>query len=967
MGLASATTARLMHPVSAGFFHGRTPCRQGERDGMVQGMIAFLHMRWPSRWRAIAAPHIHHQAVLVACCLALQGCGTAPPATSGGPGPGAVAAGVPGSAQAGQAAPFEQVIKGAERQAGLLPIWKRQDKLWIELSPQMLGKPLFLSPKLATGIGEAGVLGGLMQSRYAQVGRPQWVEFRKVQQQVQLVAVNTAYTAASGTPQAKAVQAAFSPSLLAAVPLASAPDAKTGAVLIDASALWLNDVLGMALHLQRSYRQSYGFDARQSSVSQARSSEQAAVFEVTQHFATASIAVPTPGAPPGTPVSTVPTAVPDPRSLFVNVHYTLTPLPEQPMPRRKADQRVGYFTSSVADFTDDLARTPRRQFINRWRLAKKDPDAALSEPVQAIVFWLDPTIPDAYRATITEGVLAWNQAFEAIGFKNAIEVRTPPTDQPFDTLQTGHTSIRWMTNAQPAFGAIGPSHVDPRSGEILDAHIALESLSSRAIRAVRSQYLSASTLPLNGATAHTDAGTATDTTHAVDDICLHADDAAEQLTLGLDVLAAQGALDPDSAEVRAFVLAYLKDTTMHEVGHTLGLRHNFRASRWRTAAELDDPVLTRSQGNSASVMDYAPMNLPAPGKTPEQGGAPFQTTLGPYDFWAIAYGYSPLPADALQADQALLAIAERSADPKEAEALAYGTDEDNVLGVDPQSLTFDLGRDPVAFADRRIAIVQDLFQRLDRRVPAPRDDANLPRRAVGYGLRELARVGQVLMRQVGGVVTRRDAPGSRRDPIAPLPASAQREALHRLIDRYLAPQALSLPPGLQRRLAPDFMELQDAGGLGRLDVSVAELQLSLQRGVLAPLMSEGLAERLLDNRDKTTDSEPHPLLPQEVHARLMAAIWRPLPKAQPGLDAEAAERLRNLQREHVTRLAAMWLRPASNRADVRALVWQQTQQLQRWLTSASKRPADATTKAHLQACLETLQSALRASVVRAGG
>jgi len=886
----------------------------------------------------------------------------------------AAAAPPPGAAQAGQAPPFEVVSKGAERQAGLLPTWRRQDKLWIELSPQVLGKPLFLSPKLASGIGEAGLLGGLMQSRFAQVGRPQWVEFRRMQQQVQLVAVNAAYTAASGTPQAKAVQAAFSPSLLAAVPLASAPDAKTGAVLIDASALWLNDVLGIALQLQRNYRQGYAFDARQSSVTQARSSDQATVFEVAQHFATASIAAPVPGAPAGTPVSTVPTAVPDPRSLFVQVHYTLTPLPETPMPRRRADPRVGYFTSTVADFTDDLARTPRQHFINRWRLEKKDPAAPVSEPVQPIVFWLDPTLPEAYRATITEGVLAWNPAFEAIGFRNAIEVRTPPTDQAFDTLQTGHASIRWMTNAQPAFGAIGPSHVDPRTGEILDAHIALESLSSRAIRALRAEYLPNASRPRTlGAdlqpSALADASEASREVHghADGEFCMHADIAAEQLTLGLDVLAARGALDPDSPEVRAFVLAYLKDTTMHEVGHTLGLRHNFRASRWRTAAELDDPVLTRAQGNSASVMDYAPMNLPAPGKTIEQGGAPFQTTLGPYDFWAIAYGYSPLPADPLQADQALLAIAERSADPAQSEALAYGTDEDNLLGVDPHALTFDLGRDPVAFADRRIAIVQDLFQRLDRRVPAPRDDANLPRRAVGYGLRELARVGQVLVRQVGGVVTRRDAPGSRRDAIDPLPASAQREVLRRLTDHFLAPQGVSLPPTLQRRLAPDFLALQDAGSLGRLDVSVAELLLSLQRGVLVPLMSEGLAERLLDNRDKTRDRETKPLLPQEVHARLMMTIWKAPLASQKALDPQGAANLRDLQREHVSRLAAMWLRPSSNRADVRALVWQQTQQLQRWLALASRRESDPEAKSHLTSCLETLQSALRANVVRAGG
>ena len=161
----------------------------------------------------------------------------------------------PGAAPAPQAAatppPFVQVLAGAERSAGLLPIWRKQDKVWVEIPAKLIGQPLFLSPKIASGIGEGGVLGGLMQSRWAQVGRPQWVTFRRVQQQVQLLAVNATYTAAAGTPQARAVEAAYSPSLIVAAPLASAPDPATGALLVDASALWLNDWLGIGSQLQR--------------------------------------------------------------------------------------------------------------------------------------------------------------------------------------------------------------------------------------------------------------------------------------------------------------------------------------------------------------------------------------------------------------------------------------------------------------------------------------------------------------------------------------------------------------------------------------------------------------------------------------------------------------------------------------------------------------------------------------------
>ncbi|KAJ8136398.1 hypothetical protein OY671_010389, partial [Metschnikowia pulcherrima] len=162
------------------------------------------------------------------------------------------------------------------------------------------------------------------------------------------------------------------------------------------------------------------------------------------------------------------------------------------------------------------------------------------------------------------------------------------------------------------------------------------------------------------------------------------------------------------------------------------------------------------------------------------------------------------------------------------------------------------------------------------------------------------------MRQVGGVVTRRDAPGSHRAPLDPLPASAQRQALDRSVDRYSGPQASSSPPGLQRRSAPDFLESQEADSVGRSDVSVAELQSASQRSVSAPSMSEGSAERSSDNRDKTTDREAHPSSPQEVHQRSMQAIWMtPVPKHT--VPAQETERQRNLQREHVNRLAAMWL------------------------------------------------------------
>jgi hypothetical protein len=350
--------------------------------------------------------------------------------------------------------------------------------------------------------------------------------------------------------------------------------------------------------------------------------------------------------------------VPDPRSLFMTLHYSLAKLPEQPMAPRKADGRVGYFTSNLSDYTDDLTRTPRQRYVNRWRLEKKDPAAALSEPVKPVTFWLDRSLPLKYRDSVTAGVLEWNKAFEAIGFKDAIRVEVQPDDASWDTLDFGRASLRWMTNANPAFGAIGPSHVDPRSGEILDADIGIESLSSRNLRALRSQVLAApvaAELPTELAARGVRSRSA---------LCDYADQAAEQLGYAFDVLEARGDLDPSGPEAEKFVQAYIKDVTMHEVGHTLGLRHNFRSSRVYTEQQLSDPAFTTSHGIAGSVMEYSPINLSAPGVPLDRRSTPFNPTLGPYDYWAIEYAYRPLPAD--EEDQQLKAIAARSAEPQAA-------------------------------------------------------------------------------------------------------------------------------------------------------------------------------------------------------------------------------------------------------------------------------------------------------------
>lgn len=897
--------------------------------------------------------------------------------TNGASAPGRAAGAVPpaaaGSAPVpGQPPAFATVIKDAQKIDGVFTVWKKDDKFWLELAEKDFGAPLFLSPKITSGIGENGLYGGLMASNWREVGRPQLVEFRRIHNQVQLIARNTAYTAKPGSPEARAVQAAFSPSLVSSVGVASQPHPERKTVLVEANGLVMGDLLGLGMQLQRTYRQGYSWDGRNSAVLKVRGKPDELVFEVMNHFAVASIAVPQHGMPtsPGAPVPRTPDTLPDVRSMFIHINYSLLRLPEQPMTARRADQRIGHFMTPVSDFSDDLARTPKRRYVNRWRLEKKDPAALLSEAVKPITYWIDRNVPEKYRASVRAGILEWNKAFEKIGFKDAIVVRQQADDADFDTLDVGTASVRWMTNAGPSFGAIGPSHVDPRSGEILDADIGIESLSSRAVRTIRSQILGGAAatdwpalLQASDLQAETAAAAGNFAprllAHQHSDACMHGALAAEQLDYALDLLAVRGEIDPDNAEVEKFVQAYVKDTTMHEVGHTLGLRHNFRASHVYSEAQISDPDFTRSYAFTGSVMEYSPINLPRPGQPAAQ---PFQTTLGPYDYWAIEYAYKPI--DAAQEAAELAHIAARSGEPD----LAFATDEDNFLGIDPEALQFDLGNDPVAFAAKRFEIARDLLQRLERRQLQPDEDYTILRRSVSYALRDVGRAAGVLSRQIGGVRTLRDYANTGRDPLQPVPGAQQRAALEVLAAGVLSAQGLAVSPELQRRLAPDYLERIDAleAGEGQVttDYAPAQVLAELQRNLLGQLMSDGVATRLLDSEGKSS-TEAGSLHLAELVQRIQREVWSEL--AAPRGDIPVARR--ELQREHLNRLTSLLLRPAGQgRADARSLLRAQAQELLPRLTAALRRPGlgDAA-RAHLQDSADTLREALSAKLLRAGG
>jgi hypothetical protein len=429
--------------------------------------------------------------------------------------------------------------------------------------------------------------------------------------------------------------------------------------------------------------------------------------------------------------------------------------------------------------------------------------------------------------------------------------------------------------------------------------------------------------------------------------------------------AARAPLDPDSPQADAWVQAYLTDVAMHEAGHTLGLRHNFRGSRLYDDRKLSDPEFTRTHALGGSIMDYLPVNLPRSG---EAGGSPFQTTLGPYDYWAIEYAYKPFTADETpsQGKAELLKIAARNSEP----GLEFGTDEDNFLGVDPGALQFDLGADPVAFAQKRFTIARELFARQEGRKLRETQDYTVLRRSVSYALRDATRAAGVLLRQLGGVATLRDFPGSGQDPMEPVPAARQRAALDALIDGVLAADSFGVSPALQRRLAPDFLERGDATAGGEYvstDYPVETVMLDFQRQVLNALMSDGLAQRLTDSAPKL-DRPEEALMPRDVYARLTRAVWATDGTFGPKATGDIPARRRELQRDYVNRLANVLLRtPGGVRVDLRVDLRAEAVALLPRIKAAEKQKGlSEASRMHLTDCAETLRLALAAPMLRAG-
>jgi hypothetical protein len=473
----------------------------------------------------------------------------------------------------------------------------------------------------------------------------------------------------------------------------------------------------------------------------------------------------------------------DPRYVRIRVQHSFIEVPQNDFRPRKDDARVGYFTQQTTDQTS-TSPVPYKDKINRWFLQKKDPSAAISEPVEPIVFWVENTTPLEYRQTIIEAGLKWNEAFEKAGFRNAIEMKIMPDTATWDPSDIHYNVIRWVASAQPAYGAIGLNFVNPKTGQVIGADIVIEWATASFTPVIDELYNNAPTpykFPFTENAGEAGYSITGDNYHYNN--CSLAREMRSQFVSALTALDIAGAAPEEIKEMHKQFLTYL---IMHEMGHTLGLNHNMKSSQMLSPAEVNNKEITRKIGMLGSVMDYPAVNI-ALDKSKQ--GDYYTTKAGPYDLWAIEYGYTPLGES--QEEAGLKKILSRSSDPK----LAFGNDGDDMRapgkGMDPRVNVFDLTNDAISYAEDRLKLIDGLMGKLKEKYVRPGNSYAEIRSRYGYLNNQRVQMIGAVSRYIGGVYIDRSYPEQEPSakPYTPVPLATQKKAMALLAKYVFAPDA----------------------------------------------------------------------------------------------------------------------------------------------------------------------------------
>ncbi len=797
---------------------------------------------------------------------------------------------------------FGDVIKDYSKIEGLFTFYTKSDegKVYLAIKPDQLNK-IFLC-----GITRSAGDGTFYDNSAQDNEFP--FEFKRVGKTIQLVQINLRFRADSTSALSRAIDRGVSNSIFGVAKIESLPDKDTQALLVDPTTFFIQDVDNTTYFLGKEQKLEYSFDRENSYFATIKSFPLNSEFDVNLHFRTSK--------PNGAQT------FPSPYSMILTYHYSLSQLTQTDYKPRLADDRVGYFQTIYQDYTHLDSETPYVRYVSRWNLQKSDPKAPLSPPKEPIVFWMENTIPVEYRPYVEKGILAWNKAFEKAGFKDAVVVKQMPDTASWDPADIRYNTVRWMLYPGGTY-AVGPSRTNPFTGQIYDADIRVCADLIRYLY-MQSQYTITPIKARNGNQMSDDIPNPYNDNFA--------EESANDAAFGYDVLWARSDFADKDSITTEFVQSYIVDLVMHEVGHTLGLRHNFKASSVRSNTERHNKMLTSVEGLTGSTMDYNPANI-AP-KGVEQGEY-FHSVPGAYDLWAIEYGYTPTDAATPEAEKpALDKIASRCAEPQ----LIYATDEDvfgnSTRAIDPLCSQFDMSSDPIAYYKDEISLTKELWGKIEEKFGKDGNRYQMMMSAFDKGWRSYRYAAMLAPKFISGVYRYNDHVGDSKTrlPFEPVSAAKQKEAMKFLKDYILAPDAFQFPSSLLNKLQPERMEDFgfSAGSIQRLDYPIHDVVFAVQKRPIDRLYDPLVLSRMQDIELRyAPGAEKYTMA--DMFPELRDAIWSELTA---GTNINSFRR--DLQRYHLEKLIGLMLDKSLNiPEDARNLARNDMKTLQKRITDSS--------------------------------
>ena len=691
---------------------------------------------------------------------------------------------------------------------------------------------------------------------------------------------------------------------------------------------------------------------------------------------------------------------------LVRVTYSIGELSGTPgYEPRKADNRVGYFYDFHQDFARPTADSVTERYLNRWFVEKADASLAMSPPKQPIVWYIESTTPVKFRRYVRDGILMWNRAFEAIGIVGAVEVyqqdAATGAHMDKDPEDARYNFFRWNTSDQSY--AIGPSRTNPTTGEILDADVVWHQGLTRAVHNMLAglsddiveQTFSADTIAflaehpewdprvrlarpaererlmqLRAAEVqealttpvtepgHPWARGASDTTNTA---CRIGRMLALDVSLFDAALAAE-AITADTGSLldgvpEEFIGPMIRYISAHEVGHCLGLQHNMAASTIRTLKDINTPGY--SGPTTGSVMDYVAANI---NFNLGDAQGPYATpVVGPYDMWAIAYGYGP--KDKIEE------ILKQSSNPDH----LYVSQIEMSVGSDPRNMTWDMGADNLQYCASRIALAKDLRAKLLTSIVDDGESWAVARRRYEGLLGTHVQCLSIASRWIGGAYTSNDTKGTpdARTPVEAVPADQQRKALRLIIDNAFDEAAFGLSPDLVKHFGKEYW--WDPDGTDELmadpSFNVHDTVGGIQAAALTFVMNPGALRRVYDNEFRAA-GDTNLLTVAELVSTLTNSVWSECLSPKSGSYSAASPMVssfrRNLQREHADRLVTLALLDRTTSPAMRTISTLAVQELGRIKGAAEKAAGanpDPYTRAHLADVTTRIDRAMEAAYV----